>query len=117
MASSSLLVHRSFKKAAATTGSRRPTNAATRSSNRLAVSGGFSAGGTMLPCYNATMQVIPAIDLLGDDAVRLERGDYERGIVLPPLEEVLGRLGATAPWMIRVVDLDGARDGALRPAS
>ena len=63
------------------------------------------------------MQVIPAIDLLGDDAVRLERGDYERVIFRQPLEEFMGRLVATAPSMIHVVDLDGARDGALRPAS
>ena len=63
------------------------------------------------------MQVIPAIDLLGDDAVRLERGDYERVIFRQPLEEFMGRLVATAPSMIHVVDLDGARDGALRPAA
>ncbi len=62
------------------------------------------------------MQVIPALDLLGDDAVRLEQGDYERVIFRQPLEEFMGRLVATAPALIHVVDLQGAREGALRPA-
>jgi phosphoribosylformimino-5-aminoimidazole carboxamide ribotide isomerase len=62
------------------------------------------------------MQVIPALDLLGDDAVRLEQGDYERVVFRQPLEEYMARLVATAPSLIHVVDLEGARDGALRPA-
>jgi phosphoribosylformimino-5-aminoimidazole carboxamide ribotide isomerase len=62
------------------------------------------------------MQIIPALDLLGDDAVRLEQGDYERVVFRQPLEEYMARLVATAPPLIHVVDLEGARDGALRPA-
>jgi phosphoribosylformimino-5-aminoimidazole carboxamide ribotide isomerase len=62
------------------------------------------------------MQVIPALDLLGDDAVRLEQGDYERVIFRQPLEEFMGRLVGTRPSLIHVVDLEGAREGALRPA-
>jgi phosphoribosylformimino-5-aminoimidazole carboxamide ribotide isomerase len=62
------------------------------------------------------MQVIPAIDLLGDDAVRLERGDYDRVIFRQPLEVFMDRLVATRPALIHVVDLEGARDGTLRPA-
>ncbi len=62
------------------------------------------------------MQLIPAIDLLGDDAVRLEQGDYDRVIFRQPLEEFVGRIVATAPPLIHVVDLQGARDGALRVA-
>jgi phosphoribosylformimino-5-aminoimidazole carboxamide ribotide isomerase len=61
------------------------------------------------------MQVIPALDILGDDAVRLERGDYERVLFRQPLESFLKRLIATEPPLIHVVDLQGARDGALRP--
>ncbi|HEV7959108.1 MAG TPA: HisA/HisF-related TIM barrel protein [Acidimicrobiales bacterium] len=61
------------------------------------------------------MQIIPALDLLGDDAVRLERGDYERVVFRQPLEEFMARLVATGPSLIHVVDLEGARDGALRP--
>ncbi len=61
------------------------------------------------------MQLIPAIDLLGDDAVRLERGDYDRVLFRLPLEEFFARVVATGPDLIHVVDLQGARDGALRP--
>ncbi len=68
----------------------------------------------MLACYNTTMQVIPAIDLLGDDAVRLERGDYERVLFREPLDQYVARVVATRPPFVHVVDLQGARDGALR---
>ncbi|MGD0056118.1 MAG: HisA/HisF-related TIM barrel protein [Acidimicrobiales bacterium] len=60
------------------------------------------------------MQLIPAIDLLGDSAVRLEQGDYERVLFRQPLEKFMGRVVATAPPLIHVVDLEGAREGALR---
>ena len=60
------------------------------------------------------MQVIPALDLLGNDAVRLERGDFERVLFRQPIEEFMARIVATAPPLIHVVDLQGARDGALR---
>jgi phosphoribosylformimino-5-aminoimidazole carboxamide ribotide isomerase len=61
------------------------------------------------------MQIIPALDVLGDDAVRLQQGDFDRVLFRQPLEEFMGRLVATGPAMIHVVDLQGARDGALRP--
>jgi phosphoribosylformimino-5-aminoimidazole carboxamide ribotide isomerase len=60
------------------------------------------------------MQLIPAIDLLGDDAVRLEQGDYERVLFRQPLDEFFARVVATGPDLVHVVDLQGARDGALR---
>jgi phosphoribosylformimino-5-aminoimidazole carboxamide ribotide isomerase len=60
------------------------------------------------------MQIIPALDILGDDAVRLEQGDYDRVLFRQPLEEFMGRIVATRPALIHVVDLQGARDGALR---
>jgi phosphoribosylformimino-5-aminoimidazole carboxamide ribotide isomerase len=60
------------------------------------------------------MQVIPALDLLGDDAVRLEQGDYERVLFRQPIEEFMNRIVATQPPLIHIVDLQGARDGALR---
>jgi phosphoribosylformimino-5-aminoimidazole carboxamide ribotide isomerase len=62
------------------------------------------------------MQLIPAIDLLGDDAVRLERGDYDHVIFRQPLDEFVRRVVATSPPLIHIVDLQGARDGALRTA-
>ncbi|MFI5036752.1 MAG: HisA/HisF-related TIM barrel protein [Acidimicrobiales bacterium] len=61
------------------------------------------------------MQLIPAVDLLGEDAVRLERGDYERVIFRRPVAGFLARVVATAPPLIHLVDLDGARHGAPRP--
>lgn len=60
------------------------------------------------------MQLIPAIDLLGDDAVRLERGDYDRVLFRQPIEDFVRRVVATDPELIHVVDLQGARDGAVR---
>jgi phosphoribosylformimino-5-aminoimidazole carboxamide ribotide isomerase len=60
------------------------------------------------------MQLIPALDLLGDDAVRLEQGDYERVLFRQPIEEFMARIVATDPPLIHVVDLQGARDGTLR---
>ena len=68
----------------------------------------------MLTCYNAAMQLIPAIDLLGDDAVRLERGDFDRVLFRQPIEEFVRRVVSTGPSLIHVVDLQGARDGAVR---
>ncbi|HVA53001.1 MAG TPA: HisA/HisF-related TIM barrel protein [Acidimicrobiales bacterium] len=61
------------------------------------------------------MQIIPALDVLGDEAVRLEQGDFGRVLFRRPLEEFMDRLVATGPAIIHVVDLQGARDGALRP--
>jgi phosphoribosylformimino-5-aminoimidazole carboxamide ribotide isomerase len=60
------------------------------------------------------MQLIPAIDLLGNDAVRLERGDYDRVIFRQPLDDFVHRVVATSPPLIHIVDLQGARDGAIR---
>lgn len=60
------------------------------------------------------MQLIPALDLLGDDAVRLERGDFERVLFRRPLEDFIARLVENAPCLVHVVDLAGARDGAIR---
>jgi phosphoribosylformimino-5-aminoimidazole carboxamide ribotide isomerase len=60
------------------------------------------------------MQVLPALDLLGDDAVRLEQGDFDRVIFRQPIEEFMARIVATGPPLIHIVDLQGARDGSLR---
>ncbi len=61
------------------------------------------------------MQLLPAVDVLGTDAVRLERGDYDRVLFRLPLEPFVARVAATGPAMIHLVDLEGARDGRLRP--
>ena len=60
------------------------------------------------------MQLIPAIDLLGDDAVRLEQGNYDRVLFRQPLEQFVARVLTLKPDLLHVVDLQGARDGDLR---
>jgi phosphoribosylformimino-5-aminoimidazole carboxamide ribotide isomerase len=60
--------------------------------------------------------VVPAIDLLGTDAVRLRRGDYEqvtnRRSDPFALVEMYRDAGAE---LVHLVDLDGAREGRVRP--
>lgn len=60
--------------------------------------------------------VIPAVDLLGDEAVRLHQGDFDRVTLRAgsPVE-LVARLAALAPPLLHVVDLEGARSGRLRP--
>ena len=83
---------------------------------RTILGGNYAATGhaNMVACYNATMQVIPAIDLLGDYAVRLEQGNFDRVLFRQPIEEFMSRIVATSPELIHVVDLEGARSGELR---
>jgi phosphoribosylformimino-5-aminoimidazole carboxamide ribotide isomerase len=59
--------------------------------------------------------VIPAVDLLANDAVRLEQGDFERVLFRASPLELVGRFAAAGARTIHVVDLDGARTGRLRP--
>jgi phosphoribosylformimino-5-aminoimidazole carboxamide ribotide isomerase len=68
----------------------------------------------MVTWHHITMQVIPAIDLLGDDAVRLERGRYEQVILRRPVLEYVRALVAGRPPLLHLVDLDGARSGHIR---
>lgn len=61
------------------------------------------------------LEVIPAVDLLGDEAVRLRRGDYDDVTLRRDDPEGLVRgLVASGAGRIHVVDLDGARSGELR---
>src|SRR5438093_289713 len=60
-------------------------------------------------------KVIPAVDLLGDKAVRLEQGDFERVRVRRDPDELVRRFVAAGAELVHVVDLDGARRGVLRP--
>jgi phosphoribosylformimino-5-aminoimidazole carboxamide ribotide isomerase len=61
------------------------------------------------------MEVIPAIDLLGREAVRLEQGDYARVREYGDPATLAGRFAAAGARWIHVVDLDGARAGLIRP--
>jgi phosphoribosylformimino-5-aminoimidazole carboxamide ribotide isomerase len=60
--------------------------------------------------------VIPAVDALGDEAVRLEQGDFARVSVWAGRAlEVVARFASARPPLLHLVDLDGARSGRVRP--
>ena len=61
--------------------------------------------------------VVPAVDLLGTDAVRLRQGDYARvtNRRADPLALVESYRESGAE-LIHIVDLDGARCGEIRPS-
>ena len=57
-------------------------------------------------------EVIPAIDLLGGECVRLSQGRYDQATIYDADPgAVAGRFTATGIRRLHVVDLDGARDG------
>jgi phosphoribosylformimino-5-aminoimidazole carboxamide ribotide isomerase len=62
------------------------------------------------------IEVIPAVDVLGVEAVRLHQGDYDEVVAEAgdPLE-LAGRFAAAGARRIHLVDLDGARSGRVRP--
>jgi len=61
-------------------------------------------------------QAIPAIDVLGDEAVRLERGDFTRVThrETDPLA-LVERFAAVGAKLVHLVDLNAARNGRARP--
>src|SRR5436305_2659038 len=66
--------------------------------------------------FDLSIEVIPAVDVLGDGAVRLRKGDYDEIVerAEDPVDLAFNwvRQGATR---IHLVDLDGARSGGIRP--
>lgn len=72
---------------------------------------------SILACYYIGMQLLPAVDVLGLDAVRLERGEFDRVLFRRPLHDYIATVvAATQPPLLHLVDLQGARDGAFRSA-
>jgi len=67
--------------------------------------------------FDGPIEVIPAVDVLGDEAVRLHQGAYDEIVerAADPVDLALDwvRRGATR---LHLVDLDGARSGKVRPA-
>src|SRR2546426_758655 len=67
--------------------------------------------------FGCSIEVLPAVDVLGDDTVRLRRGDFasvvEQG---SGPAAAAARLVASGARRIHLVDLDGARAGGVRPA-
>jgi phosphoribosylformimino-5-aminoimidazole carboxamide ribotide isomerase len=66
--------------------------------------------------FEQQIEVIPAVDVLGEGAVRLERGDYDSVVERAGEPVVLAeRWVAAGAKRIHLVDLDGARSGHVRP--
>src|SRR6476646_3313849 len=66
--------------------------------------------------FEQTIEVIPAVDVLGEGAVRLEQGDYDSVIERAGDPVALAeRWVAAGAKRIHLVDLDGARNGRVRP--
>jgi phosphoribosylformimino-5-aminoimidazole carboxamide ribotide isomerase len=62
------------------------------------------------------IEVIPAVDVLGDDSVRLHRGDYDDVVERAGEPAALARrFAAAGAGRVHLVDLDGARSGRVRP--
>src|SRR5438445_11029903 len=66
--------------------------------------------------FGQAIEVIPAVDVLGRGAVRLERGDYDSVVERAGDPVALARRWLDAgARRIHLVDLDGARSGRVRP--
>lgn len=62
------------------------------------------------------MQIIPAVDVLDGQVVRLLRGDYGQSTTyLESPADAVGSWGAAGARMVHVVDLEGARQGSPSP--
>jgi len=60
------------------------------------------------------MEIIPAIDLRGGKVVRLLRGEYDKETVYTDrADEIARQWHAGGAKTIHIVDLDGAKDGAI----
>ena len=71
----------------------------------------------MLQEWLATsIEVIPAVDVLGAEAVRLRQGDYDDVVerATDPTR-LAARFAAAGAKRIHLVDLEGARSGGVRP--
>jgi phosphoribosylformimino-5-aminoimidazole carboxamide ribotide isomerase len=65
---------------------------------------------------NGPIEVIPAVDVLGEGAVRLHQGDYDDVVETAGDPVALARaFAAEGAPRIHLVDLDGARTGRVRP--
>ena len=66
--------------------------------------------------FELPLEVIPAVDVLGAEAVRLRRGDYNAVVERADQPaELAARWVAAGARRVHLVDLDGARAGRVRP--
>ncbi len=67
--------------------------------------------------FGLQIEVIPAVDVLGEEAVRLRHGDYDDVVERAAEPAALARRwGEAGARRVHLVDLDGARSGRVRPA-
>src|SRR3954471_14665585 len=67
--------------------------------------------------FEQAIEVIPAVDVLGEGAVRLERGDYDTVVERGGAPVALARRWAEAGGgRVPLVGPDRARNGGVRPA-
>jgi phosphoribosylformimino-5-aminoimidazole carboxamide ribotide isomerase len=60
-------------------------------------------------------QLIPAVDVVGEEAVRLRQGEFDEVVARAgDPAELVARFAASEPPLVHVVDLDGARTGRIR---
>jgi phosphoribosylformimino-5-aminoimidazole carboxamide ribotide isomerase len=66
--------------------------------------------------FEQQIEVIPAVDVLGVEAVRLHQGDYDAVVERADSPIALAeRWVAAGAGRVHLVDLDGARSGRVRP--
>jgi phosphoribosylformimino-5-aminoimidazole carboxamide ribotide isomerase len=66
--------------------------------------------------FECPIEVIPAVDVLGEGAVRLHQGDYDQVVEKAGDPVALARsFAAAGAARVHLVDLDGARAGRSRP--
>jgi phosphoribosylformimino-5-aminoimidazole carboxamide ribotide isomerase len=66
--------------------------------------------------FEQSIEVIPAVDVLGIEAVRLHQGDYDAVVERADSPILLAeRWAAAGARRVHLVDLDGARTGRVRP--
>jgi phosphoribosylformimino-5-aminoimidazole carboxamide ribotide isomerase len=71
---------------------------------------------TIAEWFSGPIEVIPAVDVLEMQAVRLRQGDYDRVVESPGEPAALaGRWRDAGAPRVHLVDLDGARAGRVRP--
>lgn len=66
--------------------------------------------------FDQVIEVIPAVDVLGEEAVRLHKGSYDNVVdrADDPVE-LAARWVESGARRVHLVDLDGARSGRVRP--
>jgi phosphoribosylformimino-5-aminoimidazole carboxamide ribotide isomerase len=66
--------------------------------------------------FEGSIEVIPAVDVLGEEAVRLHQGNYDAVVERANAPAALARrFAAEGARRIHLVDLEGARSGRVRP--